>query len=132
MRYIGKAKIGKLISKGTAYPQLRLPRQYSQVIGDVADVHETEYDGKHAFLVVTEKALPHNSTVLNPSEKSLKPKERVQSLEQPIKPQKSRRGGVAWLSYGPVEATTRVRISPSAFCFFNGARSDAQRVYTRV
>jgi hypothetical protein len=26
------------------------------------------------------------------------------------------RGGVAWPSYGPVEATTRVRIPPSAFC----------------
>ncbi len=26
------------------------------------------------------------------------------------------RGGVDWLSYGPVEATTRVRIPPSAFC----------------
>ncbi len=62
MRCLGKAKIGKLISTGTAYPQLRLPRQYSQVIGIMADVHETEYDGKQAFLGVTERALSNDST----------------------------------------------------------------------
>ncbi len=53
MHYLGKAKIGKLISKGTAYPQLRLPGQHAHVIGDMADVHEAEYDGKQAFSVTT-------------------------------------------------------------------------------
>ncbi len=79
MHHLGKAKIGKLISKGTAYPQLRLPRQYSHVIGDRADVHETAYEGKQAFLVVTEKAMSSNSAVLNPAKESLKPKESVKS-----------------------------------------------------
>ncbi len=118
-RHLGKAKMGKLISKGTAYRQLRLPNQHSDIIGDIAQVHETAYDGKQAFLVVTEQTAPNNSTVLKTQEKSLKPKEDEHGLKKPNKRQRASRGGVAWLSYGPVEATTRVRISPSALCFFD-------------
>ncbi len=117
VRYLGKAKIGKLISKGTAYPQLCLPRKHSDVIGDTADVYETAHDGKQAFLVVTEKAPSNDSTVLNLDEKSSNRAQTCTSSKKQINVKKPSRGGVAWLSYGPVEATTRVRISPSASCF---------------
>ncbi|MGZ4865189.1 MAG: hypothetical protein ACXV5H_11430 [Halobacteriota archaeon] len=59
MQHIGTSKIGKLSAKGIIYPQLRLPSEYSDVIGKIADIIETEHGGKRAFLVV-----PNNSTVL--------------------------------------------------------------------
>jgi len=67
MHHIGTSKIGKLSAKGITYPQLRLPPEYSDVIGQVADIVETEHKGKRAFLVV-----PNNSTVLKPSSEVLK------------------------------------------------------------
>ncbi|MGZ4906632.1 MAG: hypothetical protein ACXV5T_07865 [Halobacteriota archaeon] len=67
MQLIGKSKIGKLSAKGIAYPQLRLPPEYSDVIGQVADVIETTHDGKRAFLIV-----PSDSTVLKPRAEVLK------------------------------------------------------------
>ncbi len=63
MQFVGKSKIGKLSAEGTPYPQLRLPREYSDIIGQVADVIETEHDGKRAFLIV-----PNSSMVLKPNE----------------------------------------------------------------
>jgi hypothetical protein len=57
MQHIGKSKIGSLSArKGVRYPQLRLPQQCSDVIGDMADIFETERDGKRAFLIVSERA----------------------------------------------------------------------------
>jgi|APFre7841882630_1041343.scaffolds.fasta_scaffold126521_1 hypothetical protein len=37
MQYLGKTKIGKLSAKGFIYPQLRLPQQYAEVIGNIGE-----------------------------------------------------------------------------------------------
>ena len=73
MQHIGKSKIGKLSAKGNDYPQLRLPLQYANTVGEVADVFETEHEGKQAFLIATEHSVPKEDTVLKPSEEVLKP-----------------------------------------------------------
>jgi hypothetical protein len=72
MHLIGKSKIGKLSAKGNHYPQLRLPPQYANTVGEVADVFETEHEGKQAFLIVTEHSVPNEDMVLKPSEEVLK------------------------------------------------------------
>src|SRR5665647_328112 len=65
MQHIGKSKIGSLSArKGVSYPQLRLPQQCADVIGDTADIFETESDGKRTFLIVTNQALSNSDTVL--------------------------------------------------------------------
>jgi hypothetical protein len=69
---VGKSKIGRLNAKNISYPQLRLPHQYFSTIGDIASVFETQHEGKQAFLIVTEHAVPNQDTVLKPSEKVLK------------------------------------------------------------
>jgi len=73
MQHIGKSKIGKLSAKGIDYPQLRLPLQYANTVGEIADVFETEHEGKQAFLIVTEQSVPKEDTVLKPTEEVLKP-----------------------------------------------------------
>ncbi len=72
MEPIGKSKIGKLSAKGNNYPQLRLPQRYVNTVGEVADVFETEHEGKQAFLIVTEHGVPKEDMVLKPSEEVLK------------------------------------------------------------
>ena len=72
MQLVGKSKIGKLSAKGNDYPQFRLPVQYANTVGEVADVFETEHEGKQAFLIVTEHSVPKEDTVLKPSEEVLK------------------------------------------------------------
>jgi hypothetical protein len=73
MQLIGKSKIGSLSArKGVRYPQLRLPQRFSEIMGDTADVFETESEGKQAFLVVTEQAMPNCNSVLKPNEEVLK------------------------------------------------------------
>ena len=62
MQLIGKSKIGKLRAKGITYPQLRLPKSYSQAIGDMASIFETRHEGKQAFLIVTEHSMPSDDT----------------------------------------------------------------------
>ena len=95
MQHIGKSKIGKLSAKGNDYPQLRLPLQYVNTVGEVADVFESEHEGKQAFLIVTEHAVPKEDTVLKPSEEVLKPVEetaaesRLSALESQIAELKS-------------------------------------------
>jgi hypothetical protein len=64
MQLIGKSKIGKLSAKGNDYPQLRLPKRCSQAIGDIANIFETRYQGKQAFLIVTEHGMSNDNTVL--------------------------------------------------------------------
>ena len=65
MQHIGKSKIGSLSArKGVRYPQLRLPQQCSDLIGDTADIFETERDGKRAFLIVPDLAVPKGGSVL--------------------------------------------------------------------
>ena len=73
MQHIGKSKIGKISAKGNDYPQLRLPLQYANTVGEIADVFETEHEGKQAFLIVTEQSVPKEDTVLKPTEEVLKP-----------------------------------------------------------
>jgi hypothetical protein len=79
MEPIGKSKIGKLSAKGNDYPQLRLPQRYVDTVGEVADVFETEHEGKQAFLIVTEHGVPKEDTVLKPSEEVLKPVEETEA-----------------------------------------------------
>ena len=73
MQHIGKSKIGKISAKGNDYPQLRLPLQYANTVGEIADVFETEHEGKQAFLIVKEQSVPKEDTVLKPTEEVLKP-----------------------------------------------------------
>ena len=76
MHYIGKSKIGSLSArKGVKYPQLRLPQKCADVIGNMADIFETESEGKRVFLIVTDQAMPKGDSVLKPSENVLKPVE---------------------------------------------------------
>jgi hypothetical protein len=72
MQLLGKAKIGRLSAKGIDYPQLRLPRKYSWIVGKSADIFATEYEGKQAFLVVTGYSMPNDDAVLKPNEEVLK------------------------------------------------------------
>ncbi len=95
MQLIGKSKIGKLSAKGITYPQLRLPQQYSEAIGEKACVFKTEHEGKQAFLIVTEHAVPNEDRVLKPNEEVLKQEpyrgldERLSTLESQIAELKS-------------------------------------------
>jgi hypothetical protein len=92
---VGNSKIGRLRTKNIDYPQLRLPHQYSSTIGDVAGVFETVHEGKQAFFIATERAVPNEHTVLKPSEKVLKPEagttseSRLSALESEISDLKS-------------------------------------------
>jgi len=83
MQYLGKTKIGKFSSKpNLIYPQLRLPQDRKEVIGETAHVYATEHDGNKAFLFVlkerqaregesersTSQVLQQDETVLQPVE----------------------------------------------------------------
>ena len=45
----------------------------ANTVGEIADVFETEHEGKQAFLIVTEQSVPKEDTVLKPTEEVLKP-----------------------------------------------------------
>ena len=78
MRFIGKSKIGRLSAKkGKIYPQIRLPTHLADTIGEIADVFETERNGKRAFLLVTDLSMLDSDTVLQPSEKVVKPYNKI-------------------------------------------------------
>jgi hypothetical protein len=73
MRFIGKSKIGRLSAKkGKIYPKIRLPTHLADTIGEIANVFETECNGKRTFLLVTKQSVLENDTVLQPSEKVVK------------------------------------------------------------
>jgi hypothetical protein len=115
LHYVGDAKIGKVTGNGGTYPQLRLPKTHAHLIGKKAHLFDITKDGQTTFLISTDKSLNQSTEGLNLNEEAKLPKR-----ENPhgiIRLSRLCRGGVAWLSYGPVEATTRVRISPSAFGF---------------
>ncbi len=53
MRFIGKTKIEQKRSKPTiAYPLIRLPKEYAEVIGTPAAIYQTRCDDSTAFVVV--------------------------------------------------------------------------------
>ncbi len=53
MRKVGETKIGKITPKPhITYPLIRLPPEFSDVIGTKAQIFETEYEGNKAFLIV--------------------------------------------------------------------------------
>jgi hypothetical protein len=116
LHYVGDAKIGKLTGNGGIYPQLRLPKRHAHLIGKIAHLFEITKDGQTSFLISTGDGLNPSPVGLNLSE-DVKLPER-ENPHGTICLSRLCRGGVAWLSYGPVEATTRVRISPSAFDFW--------------
>ena len=115
LQYVGDAKIGKLTGNGGTYPQLRLPKSHAHLIGKKAQLFEITKDGQTAFLISTGDGLNPSTEGLNQNEDAKLPKR--ENPHGTIRRSRLCRGGVAWLSYGPVEATTRVRISPSAFDF---------------
>jgi len=56
MRYVGKSKISKIHPKpNISYPLLRLPQAFSDFVGKITHILETDYDGKQALLVVLDK-----------------------------------------------------------------------------
>jgi hypothetical protein len=114
LHYVGDAKIGKVTGNGGAYPQLRLPKTHADSIGKKAHLFKITKEGQTAFLISTSDGLNLSTEGLNQSEDAKLPKR--ENPHGTIRLSRLCRGGVAWLSYGPVEATTRVRISPSAFC----------------
>ena len=114
LQYVGDAKIGATGNGGT-YPQLRLPKAHADLIGKTAHLFEITKDGQTVFLISTGDGLNQSTEGLNQSEEAKLPKR--ENPHGTIRLSRLCRGGVAWLSYGPVEATTRVRISPSAFVF---------------
>ena len=78
MRFVGKSKIGRLSAKkGKIYPQIRLPPHLADTIGEIADVFETERNGKRAFLLVTAKSVLDNDKVLQPDDKVVKPDAKI-------------------------------------------------------
>ena len=96
MQYIGKSKIGKLSAKkGKIYAQIRLPSQLAYTIGEIADIFETERNGKRAFLLVTKQSVLDNDIVLQPKQKVVKPDDeteynrRFKALESEINKLKS-------------------------------------------
>jgi hypothetical protein len=52
---------------------MRLPSHLADTIGEIADVFETERNGKRAFLLVTKQSVLNNDMVLQPDEKVVKP-----------------------------------------------------------
>ena len=115
LHYVGDAKIGKVTGNGGTYPQLRLPKDYADLIGKKAHLFKITKEGQTAFLISISDGLNQSTKGLNQSEDAKLPKR--ENPHGTIRLSRLCRGGVAWLSYGPVEATTRVRISPSAFDF---------------
>jgi hypothetical protein len=53
MKHIEDSKIGTIRSKpDVKYPMIRLPQEYSEIIGLRAHIYKTDYDGRLAFMVV--------------------------------------------------------------------------------
>jgi mRNA-degrading endonuclease RelE of RelBE toxin-antitoxin system len=78
MRFVSKSKIGRLSAKkGKIYAQIRLPPQFADTIGEVADVFETELNAKRAFLLVTKQSVLDDGKVLQHSEKVVKPADEI-------------------------------------------------------
>jgi hypothetical protein len=74
MRFIGKSKIGRLTAKkGKIYAQIRLPPHLADTIGEIADVFETERNGKRAFLLVTNQSVLDADSVLQLGAKVVRP-----------------------------------------------------------
>jgi hypothetical protein len=61
---IKTSKIGKVSAKGINYAQLRLPRDYEDVIGATAKIFATNYDGNQAVLIVAEHNVPSCTSVV--------------------------------------------------------------------
>jgi hypothetical protein len=73
MQFLNQVKIGRLSAKkGKIYPQIRLPLELADTIGEIADVFETEQNGTRAFLIVTKQRVANNNTILQPSAKVVK------------------------------------------------------------
>jgi len=80
MHFVGKSKIGRLSAKkGKIYAQIRLPPQLVDTIGEIADVFETECDGKRALLLVTKQSVLEDDIVLQHSERVVQPDDKTNS-----------------------------------------------------
>lgn len=77
-----KSKVTALkASKTRVYPSIRLPREYSKIIGSTAEIIPTSHEGKQAFLVVIDHD-SLNSEPLNTLEARLEAVEKQLSLLQ--------------------------------------------------
>jgi len=102
LHYVGDAKIGKLTGNGGTYPQLRRPKTYAHLIGKKAHLFEITKDGQTALLISTGDGLNLSTEGLSQSEDAKLPKR--ENPHGTIRLSRLCRGGVAWLSYSPVES----------------------------
>jgi hypothetical protein len=73
MRFVGKSKIGRLSAKkGKVYAQIRLPPQLADTIGEIANIFETEHNGKRAFLLLMKRSMSDDDMVLQLDERVVK------------------------------------------------------------
>jgi hypothetical protein len=102
MQHIGKSKVTKLNAKaGVVYPLIRLPKTCADEIGKVAEIFETQCDGRRALLVTFDnRAEPSEVAQLDSKVIQLLPKviqpdgpnsigSRLNALESQIKDLKS-------------------------------------------
>jgi hypothetical protein len=67
-------KISALYPKrDTAYPQIRLPQQYTDIFGQIAHIFEIEHSEDRVFLVVVGKGDRVESAAFEIGDKVLKP-----------------------------------------------------------
>ena len=70
MRYTGKSKVTKLKAKaGVVYPLIRLPKTYTDEIGKVAEIFETQHHDRRALLVTFNDGAQGLSEVMQPDSK---------------------------------------------------------------
>jgi len=83
MQFIGKSKISILHSKpGVSYPLIRLPQQYSHLIGETAQLFITNYEGKKGLFILLEEPESEGKVVKQSLETSIE--SRLTSIESKI------------------------------------------------
>ncbi len=115
MQFIGKSKISPLYSKGgIIYPQIRLPQQYNDIIGEIAHIFETEYDGKRAFFILTRELEEKESKFFKRGNTVLKPEHKVLLLARTLTTEKSQKKFLRRKSTG-----TNTVLSNSSFSYLH-------------
>ncbi|RLI84210.1 hypothetical protein DRP07_01855 [Archaeoglobales archaeon] len=54
LKKVGKVKIGKDSTKGYVYPKLRLPKDFSDLIGEKVNIYEAFLEGGRGILILPE------------------------------------------------------------------------------
>jgi len=83
MQFIGKSKISTLRSKpDVSYPLIRLPLQYTHLIGETAQLFITSHEGKKGFFILLEESGNEGKVVKQSLETNLE--SRLSALESKI------------------------------------------------